>query len=189
MKLQEIERLLEKYYNGETSLEEERLLKDYFSGDDVPSRFRAEKQQFEYLHDVRHTSLTDNSFDADVLMRISPKRGLLSRIMESKPLFYTTVGMAAAILILLAIFIRFEPMPQKIQDTYSDPEVAYQEAKKVLFFVSEQLNKGTGKLQPIATYNDGVKELENIKALSDGLTAASKIEKYNKIEQIITNTN
>jgi hypothetical protein len=97
--------------------------------------------------------------------------------------------MAATILILLAIFIRFEPMPKRIQDTYSDPEMAYNEAKKVLFFVSKQFNKGTDKLKPIATYDNGVKELNKIKVFNEGITAANKVKKYNKIEQIMTNTN
>ena len=189
MKLQEIERLLEKYYNGETSLEEERRLKDFFTGGEVPARFLAEKAQFAWLMEAGATGLDDQKFEGRVLSRVGAGDGLLGRIMERKSWFYTTVGMAATILILLAIFIRFEPFPKKIQDTYSDPQVAYQEAKKVLFFVSRHLNRGTEKLQPIKTYDEGVRELENIRALDQGLTAASKIGKYNKIEQIMTNTN
>ena len=189
MKLQEIEQLLAKYYNGETSLDEERRLKEFFASEEVPVRFLAEKAQFAWLTEAGAGTLEDEKFDSSVLNRVGAAEGLLGRIMERKSWFYTTVGMAATILILLAIFIRFEPFPKKIQDTYSDPQVAYQEAKKVLFFVSKQLNRGTDKLQPITTYDEGVRELENIRALDQGLTAASKIEKYNKIEQIMKNTN
>ena len=189
MKLPEIEQLLEKYYNGETTLEEERLLRDFFTGMDVPPGLHAEKVQFEFLRNARAAGMNDDALDRQVMRKISQGDGLIGRIMERKPWFYATVGMAATVLILIAIFIRFEPMQKKIQDTYSDPQMAYEEAKKVLFFVSKQFNRGTDKLQPLVTYNDGVKELNNLKVLNDGLTAASKIKKYNKIEQMMTNTN
>lgn len=42
--LKNIEQLLEKYYNGDTSLEEERKLQWYFQTHDVPERLRAEKK-------------------------------------------------------------------------------------------------------------------------------------------------
>ena len=189
MKSQEIKRLLDKYYNGETSLQEERFLKEYFSGREIPAEFIPEKVHFEYLRDSAGKDPLGEEFDAAVLGRIESSSGLIGRIMQNRSWFYATAGMAATILILLAIFIRFEPMQQKIQDTYSDPQMAYNEAKKVLFFVSKQFNKGTDKLQPIRTYDDGVKELENIKALNKGITAAGKLKKYNKIEQIMTNNN
>jgi hypothetical protein len=189
MKSQEIERLLEKYYQGETTLEEERLLDEYFARDDVPARYQAEKLQFDYLKMMKGKTLDNTSFDQKVMGRIEKREGLLTRIMENRPWFYATVGMAATILILLAVFIRFEPMTKRFDDTYSDPEMAYNEAKKVLFFVSQQFNRGTEKLEPISTYDDGVKELNKINALNEGISAAGRIKKYNKIEQMITKTN
>jgi hypothetical protein len=189
MKSQEIKKLLEKYYNGETTLQEERLLKEYFTGGDVPEEYQAEKIQFDYLLFSGKNNLKDETFDGRVMRKLEGGDNLIVRIMQRRSWFYATAGMAATILILLAIFIRFEPMQQKLQDTYSDPQTAYNEAKKVLFFVSKQFNKGADKLQPIGAYTDGVKELENIKALDKGITAAGKLKKYNKIEQIITENN
>jgi hypothetical protein len=189
MKLQEIEWLLEKYYNGETTLNEEKALFEYFAGQEVPPRFKTEKLQFEYLGKLKGNELDDPQFDKKVMKKLGSQGGLITRIMENRSWFYATAGMAATILILIAVFVRFDPFPKKFQDTYSDPETAYKEAQKVLFFVSKQFNRGADKLQPISTYNDGVKELENLKVLNEGITAASKIKKYNKIEQIMTNTN
>lgn len=189
MKLQEIERLLEKFYNGETSLREERQLKEFFASGEVPARFQAEKVQFDLLAGEKTRALEDDQLEKRVMQNVSGSDGLLGRVLSNRPLFYSTIGMAATILILLAIFLRFEPLPKKIQDTYSDPEVAYNEAKKVLFYVSKQFNRGTDKLQPIAAFDDGVRELRNIQTLNEGLSAASKLKKYNKIEQMMTKSN
>jgi len=189
MKLPEVERLLEKFYNGETSLEEERLLKDFFAGDEVPPHLHIEKVQFAFLDRERNLEMADERFDAKIIREASGNDGLVSRVMSNRPLFYSTIGMAATILILLAIFLKFEPLPKRFQDTYTDPEVAYNEAKKVLFFVSKQFNRGTERLEPITAYNVGVKELKNIQVLNEGLTAATKLKKYNKIEQMMTNSN
>ena len=47
--IQEAEVLLEKYYDGLTSKEEERLLHDFLAREDVPARFHAEKAMFGYF--------------------------------------------------------------------------------------------------------------------------------------------
>lgn len=47
--LQEAEKLIEKYYEGETSVAEENLLREYFSGKNVPAKFEAEKAIFGYF--------------------------------------------------------------------------------------------------------------------------------------------
>jgi hypothetical protein len=189
MNSQEINRLLEKYYSGETTLAEERMLKEYFSSQEVPPELEAEKAQFAWLSDESGKSMASKEIDREVMQKISGKESLLGRFIERRQWFYATAGVAATILILLAIFVRFDPFPKKIQDTYNDPEVAYNEAKKILLFVSGQLNKGTDKLQPIATYNDGINELKAVGALNDGINAVEKIKKYNKIEQMVQKTN
>ncbi|WP_259015208.1 HEAT repeat domain-containing protein [Emticicia fluvialis] len=45
---QEIEKLLEKYYEGETSLQEEKYIKDFFSKSDVPPHLQHHVAEFGY---------------------------------------------------------------------------------------------------------------------------------------------
>lgn len=47
--LQEAEKLIEKYYEGETSVAEENLLRKYLSGKNVPIQFEAEKAILGYF--------------------------------------------------------------------------------------------------------------------------------------------
>lgn len=47
--LQEAEKLIERYYEGETSVAEENLLYEYLSRKDIPEKFEAEKAIFSYF--------------------------------------------------------------------------------------------------------------------------------------------
>ena len=49
MKVNEIERLLARYYDGETSETEEKELKRFFTEEDVPAHLLAEKEIFMQL--------------------------------------------------------------------------------------------------------------------------------------------
>ncbi len=49
MELAKIEKLIEKYLEAKTTLEEEKILKDYFSKDEVPSHLEEYKTLFNYF--------------------------------------------------------------------------------------------------------------------------------------------
>ncbi|MCF0073903.1 HEAT repeat domain-containing protein [Dyadobacter sp. CY261] len=76
----DIEKLLEKYYDGETSLEEERALKQFFQSGGVPEHLQSHAAQFGYFADARkeQPSLTFNHELA--LMLDPPKQGPVRRL-------------------------------------------------------------------------------------------------------------
>lgn len=51
--LQEAEKLIERYYEGETSVAEEKLLYEYLSRKDIPNKFEAEKAIFSYFENEK----------------------------------------------------------------------------------------------------------------------------------------
>ena len=51
----EAERLIEKYYEGETSVAEENLLREFLAPKDVPAQFEAEKAIFGYFEGKKQT--------------------------------------------------------------------------------------------------------------------------------------
>lgn len=76
----DIEKLLEKYYDGETSLEEERALKQFFQSGEVPEHLQSHAAQFGYFANARkeQPSLT---FNHDLsLMLDPPKQGPVQRL-------------------------------------------------------------------------------------------------------------
>jgi hypothetical protein len=78
--------------------------------------------------------------------------------------------MAAAVLIMAAAYFFFERRSD-IRDTYSDPEVAYTEAMKILYGVSVRMNEGTKALGQL-----GALQEETGKTLSAVEKSASLIE-------------
>ncbi|MCK4465557.1 MAG: pyruvate ferredoxin oxidoreductase, partial [Bacteroidales bacterium] len=67
MDLQKIEKLLQKYYNGETSLEEEEVLRTFFSSRDVPDHLEAEKELFSYYYSQSRDEAANPGLEEKIL--------------------------------------------------------------------------------------------------------------------------
>jgi hypothetical protein len=65
MIMKDIENLLEKYYEGETSLEEEKQLREFFQGNGVPDHLESHAAQFRFLADLRNEQPTEMTDLAD----------------------------------------------------------------------------------------------------------------------------
>lgn len=66
MESNEIEPLLERYWAGETSLDEEACLRDWFAKGDIPEHLRCYRHWFDYLKEEQAVHLGDD-FDARIL--------------------------------------------------------------------------------------------------------------------------
>lgn len=64
-----IDILIERYFNGETTLEEERILKAFFHQEEVPDALRQYADIFAFEAADRHEGL-DESFDERILKRL-----------------------------------------------------------------------------------------------------------------------
>ena len=95
-----IEQLLERYWEGETTLQEEAILRAFFSQDDVPAHLMKYKSLFDC--GLQEETLGDD-FDARILDSIGEETELKAKIVtlasRLKPLFKA----AAIVAILLTI--------------------------------------------------------------------------------------
>jgi len=112
--MKDIKFLLNKYFEGQTSLEEEKILREFFQKDDIPEELRGYTPVFQYFADeIRNLedakSQTQNIFKPT-------KRSLFVR--------WTSLA-AACLLILLCISIFFTK-----NNVISDKSVAYINGKK-----------------------------------------------------------
>ncbi|CCH53116.1 hypothetical protein BN8_02183 [Fibrisoma limi BUZ 3] len=66
---QDIDELLERYYEGETTLAEERILRQFFQGDNIPPHLESHAAQFRLFADARkeHLSMVFNNQLAEKL--------------------------------------------------------------------------------------------------------------------------
>ena len=182
--------LLEKYYNGDTSTEEEEILKNYFERDDISDEFVADKDIFMYnIHEKSNlNSIPDIS---DQIWNNIEKQEVIIENKRRKSINYTLLRVAAGITILVASFFLLKNdifnNSQNIQftDTYDSPEQAYLETKKTLLYVSELLNSGTEHLKPINKIEEGTKNLYTLSSFNNGLKELDPIRKYKIADKYI----
>lgn len=152
MNEEDLKRLIGKYYNGESTEEEEETLRNFFSGSEIPKGYDAEKAIFGFYDESEHIPEPSIDFEARILAGIdasgrSSSMQIISRVM--RPLLSVAAGLA----ILLATYFFFVRKEEQ-QDTFSDPEIAYAETIKILKEVSGRLNKGTYVLEPVSKMNE-----------------------------------
>ena len=154
-----IEKILEKYWQGETNLDEENQLRTFFNQPNVPNHLRIYQPLFVYQINEQQKRVSDN-FEEQVLERIrqydEPMKPVINRTLSSNWLRY-----AAILIIGVAIFggYQYYQSTQKSEliaqaDTYENPEEAYVEARKALLLVSNQLNKGEKGMSRLSTFTD-----------------------------------
>jgi len=141
-----IELLLNKFYEGVSTPEEERLLTEYFLNEpDVDERWKDEQQLFRLLYDKRIQVPEDVSKrieESIMQMDVSPKSVPLRR-----KLYYRISISAAVILLCVGLFFAIrKPSPPQMADTFSNPQEAALVAQQTLAYMSAQLNKGLNKV-------------------------------------------
>lgn len=152
MNPEEIKRLLEKYYDGTITSEEELLLKKFFSEENIPQDLSDEKEIFRYYIQAAEIPEPSTDFEERIISAINPEE-TQSAVLKRRRLFITLSGIAAAMLILAGSYFFFTNRSE-LRDTYSDPEIAYAETMKILYDVSIRLNHGTQALGQIGALQD-----------------------------------
>lgn len=126
MELSNIEELLEKYFEGETTLSEENKLKVFFTGESVPQHLEKYKDLFQFFSDQRQVTASSE-------INIS-RSNTVSK--------YTWIGIAASVALVIGLFFTKAPVADPELGTYEDPEIALQKTKEVLNLVAQYMNEG-----------------------------------------------
>jgi hypothetical protein len=146
---QDIEKLLEKYYEGETSLEEERELKEFFQGNEIPVHLQSHAAQFTYFKEARneHPSLT---FNSELAMKLDPpKQGPVRRLTS------WFIGIAAGLALLIVGFtggwIFQARSGQGTAGVFAKSEdiAAANQMKKVLAFEQTTVTSASERIQAV----------------------------------------
>lgn len=146
-----IEQLLERYWLCETNLEEETILRSFFSQKDIPEKLRRYKTFFACEQAIGETGLSGD-FDTRVLARIAEepvKAKRITPIRRLMPLYKAAATVAILLTLGTAAQKSFDGSQEATddynyshyEDTYSDPEVAYDRVSDALQQVSACLNK------------------------------------------------
>ena len=132
----QIDKLLEKYWNGETSLEEERVIKAHFKSNPA---LTSEGHYFRYLANEKQVKYEGSK-------GINKKRAWLSAAAA------ITVGLITAVL----VFNDANKDPFAIED----PEKAFEATKNALMMISGELKEGKEHTLELSKFNKAQEELQ-----------------------------
>jgi len=127
MELNRIETILEKYFQGETSVLEEKELKNYFSSSDVAQHLEQYKPLFGYFSEAK-----EQEFKQKIPLQ-AKKRNV------------AWLSIAASVVVLLGIStFTYLHHPQEPNDlgTFDSPEAAFEATQKALSMLSKNVNVG-----------------------------------------------
>ena len=153
MELPKVNELLEKYWQGETSREEEAQLRRYFREEEPPAALRSVAELFRYYD---HPPQLDEDFDEQLLAQLSEGKSVAMWPALLKIAAVVAIFLAGAWWTKQAYFTSPEPAVAIVtsSDTYEDPERAYEETKQALLLVSSLMNEGTQHLAKLEKFDE-----------------------------------
>ena len=162
MSTEEIKRLLERYYNAETSEEDELRLSKHFCQENISDELSYEKEIFLYYHQLSNVPEPSEGFEKRIMAAVGLADQKISKS-GSRRILLTLTGIAAGLLVLTGSYF-FLIKKSEPHDTFTDPEIAYAETLKILYDVSVRLNSGTLALEPMGRLQEvTLKSLSAIK--------------------------
>jgi hypothetical protein len=159
MDSKKINELLNKYWNCETSLEEEQQLREYFNGSEFPEQLNDTAALFRYFEQNKKKTISNEaSFESDVLGKVKPARA------KTAALFFNSMRIAAGIAVLMVAIwlVRTEvrkSTPPEVVDTYDDPKLAFEETKKALMMISKSFGTAEEQAKKINLFNQAQDEI------------------------------
>ena len=147
MELYKVEALLEKYFDGETSIAEEKELQEYFSTQQVAPHLEKYTALFNHFAVAK-----EQHFEQEIsLLKIQKDEN------RNHKRNLSWISIAASVVVLMGIgtyvFYNSEPVNNsKDLGTYDDPEVAFKETQKALSLLSKNVNVGIESVKYVEEY-------------------------------------
>ncbi len=141
MALDRIEKLINNYFEGETSIEEENELKIYFTSADVAQHLEQYQPVFGYFSQAKK-----QQFEATIPLKAKKRKNV------------AWLSIAATIVVMLGIgtfmYNNTTEKPSVLSEygTFDNPEVALAETQKALTLVSQKINVGKQSVSYINEY-------------------------------------
>lgn len=138
MNLEQTTVLLEKFYEGTSTLSEERRLLDYLRSADCPPSLQADRDVIDKLVELPETPIP-TGLEARIISRLSSQTVLRRRNLWKR--FAAVSGIAASVVaICFGLYFTEHKHATVYADTCGTPQQAACETRNVLLYISEQLN-------------------------------------------------
>lgn len=153
MKIEEIEKLLDEFYEGNTTEKQEEALRYYFETQEVPEHLRNEKELFlSFRQDdcVEVPAGLEDKLNQMINEKEEEARRFFRRN-KSQRNWRWVGGIAASLLLLFGIGYGISNYQsnhmEQPQDTFSNPQDAYKVLQATLIEVSTDLNSGINQVK------------------------------------------
>jgi len=143
METKEVKQLLQRYFNGESTIEEERKLEVYFQSGKVDEELEKYAEFFGGITELANAA-DDSTIENDVMDYILENESQDKK--KYRWLWQTVTGIAASIIIVIGGMLLYQQNNQNFEDTFENPEVAYSVAEDALEYMSAKYNKGLAEL-------------------------------------------
>ena len=157
--------LLEKYFEGQTTPEEENALKEFFHGDSVPAHLEEYRPLFVYFSEAGMDVL-DDSFEEKILTKMQEPR--VKPLLSGTTGRWYAIGIAASLLLLIGTFftLRYEVFNRKGKNIYTasrEQQIAFLQAQDALMIISASLNNGLDVMQPLKMFDKGMEKAQRLR--------------------------
>ncbi len=129
-----IEQLMERYWNADTTLEEEEILRAFFSQEDIPAELSQYAPLFAYEHAEKAVDVLGEDFDEKMLQMVGeaprseerPQAQIISLRERLMPLFKSAAVVAIVLTLGNAAQVAFQKSPEEtpgmaeVQSTITD---------------------------------------------------------------------
>lgn len=183
MNTREIEILLERFYDGTTTTEEENRLKEYFRSGDYPPELAPEATYFRFCEYAASIRMQDPDFVPRIQEHLNEPPVI--RMEQSRNRLFTLAGIAATLLLLAGLFltIRQEVRRNSEPGLIRDPQIAYVEAQKALLLLSANFNTGIENMQQFSRFDKGVNAMKHFSGFYKYQTITIQPNEINQSKQ------
>ncbi|HPS63863.1 MAG TPA: hypothetical protein PLK82_12425 [Bacteroidales bacterium] len=163
MNTREIEEILARYFDGESTLAEEGKLREFFSGDEVPPHLEPYRPLFAFFTDENREEPASPGFEQRLTAALESHGAGKVVVMQPhrhRILFISSI--AATVLLLIGIFFTLRTGRVDLTAfSKPDPEVerAWNDTRGALLLLSGNFNHGLGQAERLQTVG---KALENL---------------------------
>ncbi len=195
MNTTEIEILLNRFYEGETTLDEEKILRDYFLSGAVNEMFKTHIPVFKfYGEEVKRKLRPELEFEMENSL---PDSKILPFFKNKKNLFYIS-GVAASLIFIFSLIFEMshynnvKNVADNLTYTKAETHKAYEQTRIALAYVSgkyargveplgdiEKLGISTMAVSELAKFSEEINNLNyNVNKMNTGVDNLSKLSKF-----------
>lgn len=170
--------LIDKYFEGETTLSEERQIRDYFNTEKKLPEVVAPLKEYFLSLDKYSSAMPSDNFDQKFMERIEHEERQKKLNRSFKIRMFTTSGIAAAFILLIGLQ-QFNK-PTAIKSTVNDPMIAMQIVTNAFAEVNKNMEKGVTNFSYLNKATEATQTLSKIQKLNEGVEQAAKVHYFNK---------